>query len=193
MDNVLNTLNKRLMALRTSYQLPVLEAEWVCGVSRSTLNNWERGLRVPYADGLFQIATSYGVSMDWLFGVSNAPYTAESIELAEATHKPEEHVNDVLKSIGYGPESETKKLTKKYVNSATRAKYAPATRANILVYTLYITGYLQYFAERDGTAKAPTAQQNTRLLMAQRGLVSALASDTASSFPLQQNGFPPLY
>ena len=65
MDSAMELLQIRLQSLRLTYSFPVLDAEWVCGISRSSINFWERGLRTPSADGILQIAFSYGVSIDW--------------------------------------------------------------------------------------------------------------------------------
>lgn len=41
------------------------------GTKQTTLSNWERGFREPNFSGLVLIATSCGVSADWLLGLSN--------------------------------------------------------------------------------------------------------------------------
>ena len=102
MENTLPQLSQRLKILRTSYQLPVLETEWVCGISRSALNNWEKGCRIPSADGLYKIASSFGVSIDWLLGISQVPYTRDSIILAESIQKPDAEIPNILGSYSSG-------------------------------------------------------------------------------------------
>ena len=41
------------------------------GTKQTTLSNWERGFREPNFSGLALIATSCGVSADWLLGLTD--------------------------------------------------------------------------------------------------------------------------
>ena len=41
------------------------------GSKQTTLSSWERGFREPNIDGIVLIATSCGVSADWLLGISD--------------------------------------------------------------------------------------------------------------------------
>ncbi len=41
------------------------------GSKQTTLSSWERGFREPNLDGLVLIATTSGVSCDWLLGLSD--------------------------------------------------------------------------------------------------------------------------
>ncbi|SFE75587.1 helix-turn-helix domain-containing protein [Succiniclasticum ruminis] len=170
MENVLSQLSQRLYTLRTSYHLPVSEEEWICGASRSALNNWERGLRIPSADGLYQISTSFGVSIDWLFGVSQIPYTHDSVFLAESIHKPYEVIKDLNQNGSMYLRIDTS--SKDYFDNSKRDLYDLAARANILVFALYIQGYNDFFAEHN--LRKATEQQIMRLDIVKNGLYFAL-------------------
>ncbi len=170
MENVLPQLSQRLYILRSRYYLPVFEAEWVCGVSRSALNNWERGLRVPSADGLYQISTSFGVSIDWLFGLSQVPYTHDSVILAELIHKPYETIKKLIRNDPMSLRIDAS--SKDYFDNSKRDLYELAARANILVFTLYIQGWYDFFAEHN--LRKATEQQIRRLDVVKNGLYFAL-------------------
>lgn len=183
MEYVLPELSRRLKILRSSYQLPVSEAEWVCGVSRSTLNSWERRLRIPSADGLYQVSTSFGVSIDWLYGLSEVPYTHDSIIHAELIHKPYVKIKDIVDNYPESPAFDGI-LTEDYFDKSKRESYELAARANILVFTLYIVGWHNFFGVYDGKYKIATYEQLIRLNMAKNGLNSALSTKYPSSYYL---------
>lgn len=180
MEYVLPELSRRLKILRTSYQLPVLEAEWVCGVSRSALNNWERGSRIPSADGLFQISTSFGVSIDWLFGLSQVPYTHDSITYAESIRRPYVTIKNIVGCSATSPIFDDAS-TKDYFDKSKRELYELSARANILVFTLYIKGWHKYFDANNGNRKIATIKQLDRLIIAENGLYSALRTKYPSA------------
>ena len=181
MDNLKTTLASNLKALRNAYQLPIFEAEWVCGVSRSAINTWERGTRIPSADGLFQIATSFCVSLDWLYGVTDTPYTEASVLAGEKIHKPSELIETVLQHIRFLPKSQYEQLANNYITNIDA--YSLEARANILVFILYLKGYYQYFGSHDGTVKLPLAQQSARRDSAQRGLITVLTTGFPATNP----------
>ena len=81
---MINTLQKRLITIRKRYSLPVAESEWICtDVSRSSINAWENGKRLATIDALFTVACTYGVSLDWLCGLTETQYIEESVSAAE--------------------------------------------------------------------------------------------------------------
>lgn len=51
--------------------------------SRQSVSAYENGTREPPITALVSIATKYGVSIDWLCGTSNEPYTDISVDNAE--------------------------------------------------------------------------------------------------------------
>ena len=80
-----NIIQNRLLALRKAYKLTLDEMTSVTEnlMSRATINSWETGVRVPAIDGLQIISSSFGVSIDWLCGISNVPYTEYSVNTAK--------------------------------------------------------------------------------------------------------------
>lgn len=61
-------LPERLRSLRRGQKLTLQELSKMCGISKSSLENYERGLAVPTMEKLIQLAAFYGVRMDWLLG-----------------------------------------------------------------------------------------------------------------------------
>ena len=84
---MLTTLQERLKLIRSLYRFPINEAPWLCdGVSKSGISAWESGARIPAIDNVYAIALSYGVSLDWLTGISEEQYTEASVSVAENAH-----------------------------------------------------------------------------------------------------------
>lgn len=79
---MLDILQKRLRLIRKTYDMSIYEIAYITGIGRSTLNGWENGSKIPTIEALYEVATHFGVSIDWLCGISETPYTAESVELA---------------------------------------------------------------------------------------------------------------
>ena len=93
-DKMLNRYNEivrpeiikdHLLALRKAYNLTLDEMSSITEnlMTRATLNAWETGIRVPAIDGLQIISACFGTSIDWICGMSEIPYTDESIRLAK--------------------------------------------------------------------------------------------------------------
>ena len=45
------------------------------GIAKSTYNNYETGIRDPKSDFWIAVEKKYGVTIDYLMGYSNAPYS----------------------------------------------------------------------------------------------------------------------
>ena len=85
-DHIFNhvLMKKRLQLLRNTYQLSMEELEEICAViGKTTLYNWETGTRIPTIDSLLVYATKFGASLEWLCGLSDEPYTQNSVAFAE--------------------------------------------------------------------------------------------------------------
>lgn len=151
----MKNLPNRLKRLRECYKFTVLEAEWVCGISRSALNTWERGTRMPSADGLYQIATAYGVSMDWLCGIISSPYTLESLETAESIHISKSLFDDASELDLPFDEKEIF-LSDTFIHYIDdKQGFCLEARANILVYVLFIFGLQSYLVKHPGIKLTP--------------------------------------
>lgn len=144
LNKLKNTLPARIRLVRTSYGIPITEATFVCqDVRQSTFTAWEAGKRMPTIDGLYDFAVSFGVSLDWLCGVSREPYDPEFVLYAE---------NNIGIDSSFLPlfiQNQIAIYKTKYTNDAMeRAKayadtelrvrtFTPNARANLLVFRRY--------------------------------------------------------
>ena len=68
-----NILPDRLKALRGGLSQSDFAAK--IGVKQTSYSSWERGVKDPAAQTIAQIASTFGVSCDWLLGLSDSPPT----------------------------------------------------------------------------------------------------------------------
>ena len=61
----------RLMGLRKSANMSRAELGEICGVAPSTIVNYERGTRIPYADTALKMADYFHISVHDLLGIDN--------------------------------------------------------------------------------------------------------------------------
>ena len=66
-----NVLPDRLRALRGTES----QAEFASkiGVKQTSYSSWERGVKDPAAQTIVKIASTFGVTTDWLLGLSDTP------------------------------------------------------------------------------------------------------------------------
>lgn len=67
----MNKFAERLKELREEKNMSELQLAKVLGVSSTTINRWERGLRVPNLDSLVLLARFFDVSIDYLCGLED--------------------------------------------------------------------------------------------------------------------------
>lgn len=131
--------SKRIKCLRKSYKLTLVEFSDCCQfMSKATIGFWEKGTAVPSVDVLAKLSTFFGISMDWFAGLSNIPYTKESIENAEKY---------VFKQIALVDQTNfyLKIFPDEYLDNKKRETfYSLSVRANIIVllHAFYITHVL---------------------------------------------------
>jgi len=77
MDN--NILGDRLKTLRTTNNLNQKAFAESIGITQSTLSSYENGNAAPSNDVLVEIATIYGISLDWLFGLTESTFSISSV------------------------------------------------------------------------------------------------------------------
>lgn len=172
MDSAMELLQIRLQSLRLTYSFPVLDAEWVCGISRSSINFWERGLRTPSADGILQIAFSYGVSIDWLFGLSDIKYISAPICRSESIYLIKEDLLQRALLDFSGNQQYAKELFSRYCSEVSNGEFSLQARADVIVSCLYLRGYDNYFAA--DSKRTPTLQQKGRMYNMKEGLFKIL-------------------
>lgn len=61
-------LPERLRSLRRGQKLTLQELSQMCGISKSSLEQYERGEAMPTMGKLIQLSAFYGVRIDWLLG-----------------------------------------------------------------------------------------------------------------------------
>ena len=64
---------KRLKELRLAQNLTLQNVGDAVGSTRHTIGNLENGRRPPSLDMVIRLATYFGVSLDYLVGLSDAP------------------------------------------------------------------------------------------------------------------------
>lgn len=61
---------ERLKELRQEKNISTRELALAIGVSNSIISKWEKGQRTPTIDNLYSVAVFFGVSSDFLIGLS---------------------------------------------------------------------------------------------------------------------------
>ena len=75
----------RLMELRKQANMTRAELGEICGVAPSTIVNYERGTRIPYADTAVKMAQHFGLSVPDLLGMENPEAEMLAAELSDST------------------------------------------------------------------------------------------------------------
>lgn len=70
MDEVLRETARRLRIARAGAGITQEQAAGACGLSQCAVSLYERGRRDPSSMALRGLAIAYGVSTDWLLGLS---------------------------------------------------------------------------------------------------------------------------
>ena len=79
-----NFFKTRLKELRESHNLTMTElAEILFMTSSAAVSQFETGKSLPSYFKLLQISLFFGVSLEWLTGLSDRPYTEASITAAQ--------------------------------------------------------------------------------------------------------------
>lgn len=77
-----NTLANRLRELRGVQSQTEFAAK--IGVNQTSYSSWERGSKDPAAQTLAKIASTFGVTSDWLLGLSNVRSAADALAPSSA-------------------------------------------------------------------------------------------------------------
>ena len=105
--------NERLKYLRESLSLSQAEIAKKIGLSKSSVNMYERGEREPSIETLELIADFFNVDMDYLLGKSDHKNKNEWLStLAVPKHNPQSiSLNEQLSGIDFALWSETQDMT----------------------------------------------------------------------------------
>ena len=77
-DSDLIELARRLRMARASNNLTQAQAASEASISQSALSLYEKARREPHATSIKRLAIVYGVSMDWLMGLSEVMAPAKT-------------------------------------------------------------------------------------------------------------------
>ena len=105
--------NERLKYLRESLSMSQAEIAKKIGLSKSSVNMYERGEREPSIETLELIADFFNVDMDYLLGKSDHKNKNEWLStLAVPKHNPQSiSLNEQLSGIDFALWSETQDMT----------------------------------------------------------------------------------
>ncbi|MCD8050068.1 MAG: helix-turn-helix domain-containing protein [Clostridiales bacterium] len=78
---------ENLKKLRESLKMTQADFGNSVGVAKSTYNNYETGIREPKSDFWISVASTYGVTIDYLMGFSDDPRDGET---KKASPRPDE-------------------------------------------------------------------------------------------------------
>ncbi len=70
---MMDVLPRRLKKCRENTGLPQIKVAIYCDITERTYQNYELGLREPKVSILMRIARFYGVSIDYLVGLTDDP------------------------------------------------------------------------------------------------------------------------
>lgn len=97
---------ERLMRLRKNADMTRAELGEICGVAPSTIVNYERGTRVPFADTAVKMADFFHITVHELLGVDNPEVVmarAEALDQMQSINgrKGADRLNAVLAEAGH--------------------------------------------------------------------------------------------
>ena len=73
-DQIMNTLGKRIKALRIQSGRKAGDCAKVLGISRAAFYGWEADTQIPGFHSLIRLSEIFGASLDWLMkGKGNPP------------------------------------------------------------------------------------------------------------------------
>jgi len=98
LDARLEFLRKYVYRVKNGTQLTLDDVSKETGISRSALSSYENNVKIPGADNLKKLCEFYGVSADWLIGLSQveipvrkvSDLTGLSSEAVDALHRLKE-------------------------------------------------------------------------------------------------------
>lgn len=161
MKNHMELFPQRIKMIRQTYDLSLAEMAALLNIpDRGTLYNWERGKSYPLFEALNLIADTFSISIDWLSGRSNTPYTKESVLLGEEAVR--QFLIDLGSTLKYKYELLHSTLDNPFIIDPSYSdpnsriiKYSLGVRANISILFRLVTipHYYWYLYYRDNGFK----------------------------------------
>lgn len=117
MDELKEINKERTSRLLTTYPLSAFDISKLAKINNKTAISYKRMLRNPGKNTMLAIATTFGVSMDWLFGFSNIPYTEESLQIATNECYRKQGINTNYDNEDWEPEAKANLIVlQQYLN-----------------------------------------------------------------------------
>lgn len=151
-------LQNNIKLLRNTYKMTCSDVSHMeNNIRRPTLQSWEQATRIPTCDNLLVYAITFGISIDWLYGISKTPYTLQSIDCAEKTYYKSiknawntDTINTKLFDDSISKIKFIQNSLENYCNHTIRKnKYSPEARANILVLYKFSTSIAMNFQKKN--------------------------------------------
>lgn len=83
MDELLEYHKERIQKLINLYNLKNTEIAKLTKTDKNTIKSYLQSDRFPTTKTVLAFATTFGISLDWLYGITDTPYTKETIKIAE--------------------------------------------------------------------------------------------------------------
>lgn len=157
------------------YHIPINEIPNLCDVKKSALNTWESGERVPPITGVYSIALCFGVSLDWLCGLTENRYTEVSVSATESAYPVNDEdfkmlvpdkVSAAVSCLPGFTNNELQEIMQRYLNIETRrAFWTLEARAYIVVLTRYIKMFISAQTELTNVQQQRLQAQRVELLL----------------------------
>ncbi len=123
MSKVRNIFAKRIVGFRKTYKMNQKQvAEATGGITARAIGLYEAEGRSPSGEKIFLLSSCFGMTADYLLGISNIPYTPQSIENAMERYKEEFGTSPIRPTLGKSA----------HIASATENIYSLEVCANII-------------------------------------------------------------
>lgn len=100
-------LKERIKALRSKCHISQQELSRIIGTSKSTIGLYETGETLPNAENIKKLAEYFGVSSDYLLGLSDVPTTDTTIQaICNRTGLSDDFVSWLSSHKDYAPQIE---------------------------------------------------------------------------------------
>lgn len=90
------TIAEALRRFRTEMDIPQKDVLATLSIPQASYYRYENGLSVPQADMIVKMAQAYGVTTDYLLGLSDEPRLPDSATLVKAIGECQKILSDAL-------------------------------------------------------------------------------------------------